>query len=347
MTSNRIDNTDEIGLAILQLVVQRQLGWIIREVRKKDVGIDANIEQVVEGNPTAKYISIHLKTGLGNVYQATSGDFVFYFDEPHYLYWTSSSIPVVFVLCDPNTDTLYWAAILRNRIKKTPKGYSLKISSDSQISENTKFDFETLINTYQGDTLIPDDVNTFSPEEKSEFANALMSECSTALKSIREEIDSLDEVINTIVEKGNLFVESYSGEFTKEQSDRFITQSSSSYAYKLNVCRMRFKANSSIVTESHITALRLADELYLLNGMKDDVVLLALIKELKVEYDTIVSLISTLDAVIEHFSTKPMIKNATSIRAERSFALVVEDYTANLRVLSQLIKECVDRFCLE
>ena len=51
-------------------------------------------------------------------------------------------------------------------------------------------------------------------EEKSEFANALMSECSTALKSIREEIDSLDEVINTIVEKGNLFVESYSGEFT-------------------------------------------------------------------------------------------------------------------------------------
>ena len=67
MTSNRIDNTDEIGLAILQLVVQRQLGWIIREVRKKDVGIDANIEQVVEGNPTAKYISIQLKTVKGKV----------------------------------------------------------------------------------------------------------------------------------------------------------------------------------------------------------------------------------------------------------------------------------------
>jgi len=179
MTPNRIDNTDEIGLALLQLVVQRQLGWIIREVRKKDVGIDANIEQVVEGNPTAKYISIQLKTGLGNVYQATSGDFVFYFDEPHYLYWTSSSIPVVFVLCDPNTDTLYWAAILRNRIKKTPKGYSLKISSDSQISENTKFDFETLINTYQGEALIPEDIYTYSLEEKSLFADELMSECST------------------------------------------------------------------------------------------------------------------------------------------------------------------------
>lgn len=344
MTSNRIDNTDEIGLAILQLVVQRQLGWIIREVRKKDVGIDANIEQVVEGNPTAKYISIQLKTGLGNVYQATNGDFVFYFDEPHYLYWTSSSIPVVFVLCDPNTDTLYWAAILRNRIKKTPKGYSLKISSDSQISENTKFDFETLINTYQGEALIPEDIYTYSLEEKSLFADELMSECSTALKYIREEIDSLDDVINAIVEKGNLLIETYSGNCTKEQADRFVSQSSSSYAYKLNVCRTRLKANSQVVSESHIAALRLAEELYLLNGKKDDRILLALVKELQYEYNAIVSLISTLDAVVERFSTKPMIKNATSIRAERSFALVVEDYTANLRVLSQLIKECVDRF---
>lgn len=344
MNCNRVNQIDDIGLSVLELAIQRKLGWIIREVRKKDVGIDANIEQVVDGNPTAKYISIQLKTGLGNVYQATNGDFVFYFGEPHYLYWTSSAIPVLFVLCDPNTDTLYWTPILKNRIKKTPKGYSLKISSNSQISENTRFDFETLIHTYQGDTLIPDDIYTYSLEEKTEFADELMSECSTALKYIREEIDSLDDVINAIVEKGNLLIETYSGNCSKEQADRFVSQSSSSYAYKLNVCRTRLKANSQVVTESHIAALRLAEELYLLNGKKDDVVLLALVKELKYEYDTIVSLISTLDVVIERFSTKPMIKSATSIKAERSFALVLEDYTANLRILSQLIKECVDRF---
>ena len=52
MNTQRVDNTDEIGLSILELAIQRKLGWIIREVRKKDVGIDANIEQVVEGNPT-------------------------------------------------------------------------------------------------------------------------------------------------------------------------------------------------------------------------------------------------------------------------------------------------------
>ena len=83
MDSNRVNQIDEIGLSVLELAIQRKLGWIIREVRKKDVGIDANIEQVVEGNPTAKYISLQLKKGLGNVYQAPCGDFVFYFDEPN------------------------------------------------------------------------------------------------------------------------------------------------------------------------------------------------------------------------------------------------------------------------
>ena len=58
MDSNRVNQIDEIGLSVLELAIQRKLGWIIREVRKKDVGIDANIEQVVEGNPTAKYISM-------------------------------------------------------------------------------------------------------------------------------------------------------------------------------------------------------------------------------------------------------------------------------------------------
>ena len=44
---------------------------------------------------------------------------------------------------------------------------------------------------------------------------------------------------------------------------------------------IRLKANSQVVSESHIAALRLAEELYLLNGKKDDRILLALVKELQ------------------------------------------------------------------
>ena len=142
MGGERVNNQDEIGLSILELAIQRKIGWIIREIRKKDVGIDANIEQVINGIPTAKYISVQLKTGLGNVYQSADGNFDFYFDEPHYLYWTSSSIPVILVLCDIDTDILYWTPILKNRIKKTPKGYKIRITRNSQLSEQTRHEFE-------------------------------------------------------------------------------------------------------------------------------------------------------------------------------------------------------------
>lgn len=342
MGGERVNNQDEIGLSILELTIQRKIGWIIRDIRKKDVGVDANIEQVINGIPTAKYISVQLKTGLGNVYQSADGSFVFYFDEPHYLYWTSSSIPVILVLCDIDTDTLYWTPILKNRIKKTPKGYKIRIIRDSQISEQTSQEFDILINTYQGESLIPDDMYLFSSDEKLEFAHSLMTECSESLKGIRKEICALDDYYKSLVENGTLFLHSYSNECSKEQIDRFISQSANTYALKLNICKTRFKVEASIVTESHIAALRLAEDLFSIGGIENNPILLILLRELELEYNAIVSLISLLNSVYERFSNTPTMQNVVAIRSERSFALVIEDYTADLKSLSQLLKACID-----
>ena len=63
----RYKNIDDTGIAILNLCISKELEWICRNTTNSDVGIDATVEQVIFGNPTAKYISIHLKTGFGNV----------------------------------------------------------------------------------------------------------------------------------------------------------------------------------------------------------------------------------------------------------------------------------------
>ena len=343
MVGERINNKDEVGMSILALAIQRKIGWIIREIRKKDVGIDANIEQVINGIPTAKYISVQLKTGLGNVHQSSDGNFIFYFDEPHYLYWTSSSIPVILVLCDIDTDTLYWAPILKNRIKKTPKGYKIRIPRDSQLSEQTRQEFDILINTYQGESLIPDDMYLFSSDEKLEFAHNLMAECSESLKDISKEICALDDHYKSVVENGTIFLNSYSNECSKEQRDKFMSQSANTYAFKLNICKTRIKAESSIATESHIAALRLAEDLFYTGGEENNPVLSILLGELELEYNAIVSLISVLNSVFERFTSTPTMQNVVAIRAERSFALVIEDYTADLKSLSQLLKACIDQ----
>jgi len=82
--SGRYSNTDDTGVAILNLCLTKDLGWICRNITIRDVGIDATVEQVVNDNPTAKYISVQLKTGFSNVHIDKNKDFIFYIDNVHY-----------------------------------------------------------------------------------------------------------------------------------------------------------------------------------------------------------------------------------------------------------------------
>ena len=95
---SRYTPTNDIGVAILSLRIPKDLGWICREITKSDVGVDATIEQVIDGKPTAKYISVQLKTGEGNIHIDRNGNFVYYIDKTHYDYWLSSSIPVYWLI---------------------------------------------------------------------------------------------------------------------------------------------------------------------------------------------------------------------------------------------------------
>lgn len=56
--NERFNPIDEIGVSILKLCILQDFGWIPRSIRSMDMGIDMNIEQVINGKPTAKYISM-------------------------------------------------------------------------------------------------------------------------------------------------------------------------------------------------------------------------------------------------------------------------------------------------
>ncbi len=79
--TGRYSNTDDTGVAILKLCITKDLGWICRSTTNSDVGIDATVEQVIDDNPTAKYISVQLKTGLSNVHIDKNKDYIFYIDD--------------------------------------------------------------------------------------------------------------------------------------------------------------------------------------------------------------------------------------------------------------------------
>lgn len=80
-----------------------------------------HIEQVIDGNPTARYIAVQLKTGYGNVsVSKKSGGFtVKNISDADKKYWDLSFCPVIVVFCDPYTSTLYWTLYRHDIIRKS------------------------------------------------------------------------------------------------------------------------------------------------------------------------------------------------------------------------------------
>jgi hypothetical protein len=99
--------TERLGiLAIASQVTS--LGLIFRETPNSDVGIDAQIEYVADGNAIGKLIAVQAKSGRS--YLNDKGNhFAFYPNEKHKIYWEGFPLPVVVMLHDPDTGQVYYS----------------------------------------------------------------------------------------------------------------------------------------------------------------------------------------------------------------------------------------------
>ena|SRR3974377_1532020 len=72
---NETDNIGEIGVAAVNLVVRKELGWIFRQQPISDRGIDAEIEiQTPEGDATGRLLALQIKTGPSFLSDNHAGD---------------------------------------------------------------------------------------------------------------------------------------------------------------------------------------------------------------------------------------------------------------------------------
>ncbi|MCV9927235.1 DUF4365 domain-containing protein [Flavobacterium sp. LS1R49] len=92
----RFDPTERIGVNATERIITKNIGWIFREQPIADVGLDAIIEQVENGEPTGKFIAIQIKSGVGNFYK-TEKLLTYYVTNVHYNYWLSPQFSEVFL----------------------------------------------------------------------------------------------------------------------------------------------------------------------------------------------------------------------------------------------------------
>ncbi len=102
-------------------------GWLFREQPVNDIGIDAHIEYVEDGEPR-QLLALQIKSGVSWFSRAGDTYIPFYDISPRqYLYWTRNMLPCVLVLYNPETEECVWQELNAETINKVGKGYRVDV----------------------------------------------------------------------------------------------------------------------------------------------------------------------------------------------------------------------------
>ncbi len=336
--SGRYSNTDDTGVAILNLCITKDLRWICRSTTNSDVGIDATIEQVIAENPTAKYISVQLKTGFGNVYIDKNKDYTFYIDDVHYVYWLSSSVPVILVLCDPDTNNLYWQLVKKQNISSTKSQHKILIRKEHLLNQLSLEELNTIIDTFQSDFELPeldkDDIYN------TEYWTELLNNSAEAISNSRLFFDQLDNKYKSHNDSMTKFIEQNHNGIEKSTANKLISKHAKAFKLAIDICKTQVKNQIPIIAKTHIEAIRLAEQALCNNSnIPYDIhkcIQTALYDELK-----------TIESSIDMFKTGAERYSNTSSptfelrQSEHSFALVIKEYVTELKCIVLWIKKLI------
>ncbi len=131
------NNTERIGVNYCGVIAEKNK-WMYREQPVNDVGIDAHMEMTDATGKSRQLLGVQVKTGE-SYFDEKKEDYVIFRDikERQYVYWTENSLPCIIVLYNPNDDTCIWEKLTKKTIKKTGKGYYVKVPTNQVFLDAT------------------------------------------------------------------------------------------------------------------------------------------------------------------------------------------------------------------
>ena len=130
------DKLGKLGVAIVQKIVEQQIGWLFRIQESRDYGIDGNIEVVKGGSQvTGRLIAAQVKCGNSWFKESVDNGYVFRPEHKHVNYWANYSLPVIVILCNPDTEDVWWVEVSDATISRsgTGKGWKIHIPFDQKF----------------------------------------------------------------------------------------------------------------------------------------------------------------------------------------------------------------------
>lgn len=127
--------TGAAGANGVGLLVNR-LGWHFRRQLEADVGIDAQIETVIEMVATARHLGVQIKAGPSWFTEPASDASGWWFrerDQTHRRYWLRYPLSVIVVLYDIEAHTAYWQVVDDDTAVPTGSGFKVFVPRSQRI----------------------------------------------------------------------------------------------------------------------------------------------------------------------------------------------------------------------
>jgi Domain of unknown function (DUF4365) len=242
----RYENTSRIGVTKTDLIVTEKIGWIFREQPISDVGIDAIIEEVENGEPTGKFIAIQIKTGKGNFY-CTEKSLVHYVSNIHYNYWLNLSIPIILVAHLPEENETYWEEITESNFKKNQKKWKIEIKKNQKFNEFSKSRLSKILSQKNDKkfNILNGLIKTENNYDLIENISCL-KEATKSLFNISDIMNNQTERTKELNEKIRLFVQ-----LKLSADDQQVTSSWKTFMRSLNLASNRIENEINIFSEMY------------------------------------------------------------------------------------------------
>lgn len=138
------EQISRIGVHGVATIIHK-MGWLFREQPISDYGIDAHIEQMIDGKPTGRLLAAQIKCGHSWFEETDKNGYVYRGDLKHLDYWSSHSLPVIIVLFDQDKNQAFWVPVENSRIKTQNSGWKITVPFNNTIDNNTIADFNRIV----------------------------------------------------------------------------------------------------------------------------------------------------------------------------------------------------------
>jgi hypothetical protein len=236
------DQTEREGVYDIGKAITKRIGWIFREQPILDIGIDAIIEQKIEGKATGQFIALQIKSGKSYLANKNDSSVGFLIDLEHFKYWRDLCIPFIIIIYDTLLEISIWEVFNSDKLKKNKNSYRLDIPRNNILDEKSVIKLNNIIESNINDFLNDD-------EEQSDYNIDSLQEMS---------ILYLEESRNTFSELRNIFqYHSNKCEICKENMTNLIVKNMDEKDSNATIHKGLVKYSNQLSVIRNITATKI------------------------------------------------------------------------------------------